>query len=46
QFVEIMKQAKKTLDKEPGPAKKKADKIHIDRFLDKVLENMGDDPDP
>ncbi|KAF0442434.1 hypothetical protein F8M41_003669 [Gigaspora margarita] len=46
QFVEIMKRAKKTLDKEPGPTKKKADKIHIDRFLDEVLENMGDDPDP
>ncbi|KAF0480866.1 hypothetical protein F8M41_023652 [Gigaspora margarita] len=41
-----MKQAKKTLAKELGPAKKKADKIHIDHFLDKVLENMGNNPNP
>ncbi|KAF0465102.1 hypothetical protein F8M41_026325 [Gigaspora margarita] len=45
QFVEIMKWSKKTLDKEPGPTEKKADKIHIDCFLDEVLENMSDDPD-
>ncbi|KAF0435108.1 hypothetical protein F8M41_004821 [Gigaspora margarita] len=46
QFIEIMKQAKKTLAKKPGPGKEKADKIHIDRFLDEVLENIGDNPDP
>ncbi|CAG8722941.1 228_t:CDS:2, partial [Dentiscutata erythropus] len=34
QFIEIIKQAKKTLAKKPGPGKEKADKIHIDHFLD------------
>ncbi|CAG8850836.1 36106_t:CDS:1, partial [Gigaspora margarita] len=45
QFVEVIKWAKKTLAKEPGSAKKKADKIYIDHFLDEVLENIGNDPD-
>ncbi|CAG8732658.1 12448_t:CDS:1, partial [Racocetra fulgida] len=38
QFIEIMKQAKKTLAKKPGPGKEKADKIHIDRFLDDLAK--------
>jgi hypothetical protein len=44
QLVVAMKRAKKTLAKESGPGKKKADQIHTDRFLDEVLKNMGDDP--
>ncbi|CAG8807846.1 30551_t:CDS:2, partial [Gigaspora margarita] len=44
QFIKIMKRAKKTLTKKPGPAKKKADKIHIDCFLNEILENIDDDP--
>ncbi|CAG8608935.1 10734_t:CDS:2 [Ambispora leptoticha] len=43
QFIDIMKQAKKTLSKKPGPGKEKADKIHIDRFLNDLVK---DDPDP
>ncbi|CAG8835477.1 21969_t:CDS:2, partial [Gigaspora margarita] len=30
---------------EPGPGREKADKICVNHFLDKVLKNMGDDPD-
>ncbi|KAF0555163.1 hypothetical protein F8M41_017928 [Gigaspora margarita] len=41
-----MKHAKKTLAKKPGPGREKADKICVDHFLDEVLKNMGDDPDP
>ncbi|KAF0505198.1 hypothetical protein F8M41_019339 [Gigaspora margarita] len=37
---------KKTLAKKPSSAKKKADKIYIDCFLDEVLKNMGNNPDP
>ncbi|KAF0445085.1 hypothetical protein F8M41_003243 [Gigaspora margarita] len=43
QFIEIMKRAKKTLAKKPVPGKEKADKIHIDRFLDDLVK---DDTDP
>ncbi|CAG8784610.1 18285_t:CDS:2, partial [Gigaspora rosea] len=43
QFIEIMKRAKKTLAKKPGPGKEKVDKIHIDRFLDDLVK---DDTDP
>ncbi|CAG8833219.1 7658_t:CDS:2, partial [Gigaspora margarita] len=32
--------------KKPGPGREKADKIHVDHFLDKVLKNMDDDPNP
>ncbi|CAG8831980.1 31126_t:CDS:1, partial [Gigaspora margarita] len=42
-FIEIMKRAKKTLAKKPGPGKEKANKIHIDRFLDDLVK---DDTDP
>ncbi|CAG8856074.1 26058_t:CDS:1, partial [Gigaspora margarita] len=38
--------AKKTLAKKPSPGREKADKIYVDHFLDEVLKNMGDDPDP
>ncbi|KAF0516137.1 hypothetical protein F8M41_017155 [Gigaspora margarita] len=41
-----MKHAKKTLAKKPGPGREKANKIHVDHFLDEVLKNMDDDPDP
>ncbi|CAG8773403.1 16317_t:CDS:2, partial [Gigaspora rosea] len=37
-------QAKKTLAKKPGPGKEKADKIHIDRFLNDLVKN-DTDPD-
>ncbi|CAG8849846.1 39648_t:CDS:1, partial [Gigaspora margarita] len=43
QFIEIIKQAKKTLAKKPGPGKEKADKIHKDQFLNDLVK---DDPDP
>ncbi|CAG8837450.1 39000_t:CDS:1, partial [Gigaspora margarita] len=46
QLLEIMKHAKKTLTKKPGPGREKTDKIHVDHFLDKVLKNMSNDPDP
>ncbi|CAG8842278.1 14057_t:CDS:1, partial [Gigaspora margarita] len=46
QLLEVMKYAKKTLAKKPGPEKEKADKIHVDHFLDKALKNIGDDSDP
>ncbi|CAG8848302.1 35035_t:CDS:1, partial [Gigaspora margarita] len=46
QLLEVMKHAKKTLAKKPSPRREKADKIHVDHFLDEVLKNMGDDPDP
>ncbi|CAG8857380.1 38277_t:CDS:1, partial [Gigaspora margarita] len=42
QFIEIIKRAKKTLAKKPGPGKEKADKIHIDQFLNNLVK---DDPD-
>ncbi|CAG8762362.1 10653_t:CDS:1, partial [Racocetra fulgida] len=42
QFIEIIKQAKKTLAKKPGPGKEKADKIHIDRFLDDFAKDNPD----
>ncbi|CAG8728782.1 4382_t:CDS:2, partial [Gigaspora margarita] len=45
QLLEVMKHAKKTLAKKPGPGREKADKICVDHFLDKVLKNMGEDPD-
>ncbi|KAF0461177.1 hypothetical protein F8M41_000454 [Gigaspora margarita] len=41
QFIEIIKQAKKTLAKKA----RKADRIHIDHFLDEVLENIDNKPD-
>ncbi|CAG8784289.1 10510_t:CDS:1, partial [Gigaspora margarita] len=41
-----MKHAKKTLAKKPSPKREKADKICVDHFLDEVLKNMGNDPDP
>ncbi|CAG8852214.1 27185_t:CDS:1, partial [Gigaspora margarita] len=46
QLLEVMKYAKKTLAKKPGPGSEKADKIRVDHFLDEVLKNMGDNPDP
>ncbi|KAF0527529.1 hypothetical protein F8M41_013578 [Gigaspora margarita] len=46
QLLEVMKHAKKTLAKNPGPGREKADKICVDHFLDEVLKNMSDDPDP
>ncbi|KAF0436887.1 hypothetical protein F8M41_004625 [Gigaspora margarita] len=46
QLLEVIKHAKKTLAKKPGPAREKADKICVDYFLDEVLKNMGNDPDP
>ncbi|CAG8747922.1 2718_t:CDS:1, partial [Racocetra fulgida] len=42
QFIEIIKQAKKTLAKKPGPGKEKADKIHIDCFLDDLAKDNPD----
>ncbi|CAG8581150.1 17090_t:CDS:2 [Gigaspora margarita] len=45
QLLEVMKHAKKTLVKKPGSGREKADKIHIDYFLNEVLKNMGDDSD-
>jgi hypothetical protein len=44
QFVKAIKQAKRTLAKEPDPAKKKADQIHMDCFLKETIKNMGDGP--
>ncbi|KAF0517734.1 hypothetical protein F8M41_016873 [Gigaspora margarita] len=38
-----MKQAKKSLAKKPSPSKEKADKIHLDRFLNDLVK---DEPDP
>ncbi|CAG8815060.1 22568_t:CDS:1, partial [Dentiscutata erythropus] len=38
QFIKIMKQAKKTLTKKPSSGKKKANKIHIDHFLDNLAK--------
>ncbi|CAG8808453.1 11659_t:CDS:2, partial [Gigaspora margarita] len=46
QLLEVIKHAKKTLAKKPGSGREKADKIHIDHFLDEVLKNIGDDSDP
>ncbi|KAF0335169.1 hypothetical protein F8M41_016698 [Gigaspora margarita] len=46
QLLEVMKYAKKTLAKKSGSGREKADKIHIDHFLNEVLKNMGDDPNP
>ncbi|CAG8854063.1 35148_t:CDS:1, partial [Gigaspora margarita] len=46
QLLEVMKHVKKTLAKKPGPGREKADKIRVDCFLDEVLKNIGDDPDP
>ncbi|KAF0491438.1 hypothetical protein F8M41_021817 [Gigaspora margarita] len=46
QLLEVIKHAKKTLAKKPGPGREKADKIRVDHFLDKVLKNMDEDPDP
>ncbi|CAG8796830.1 7694_t:CDS:1, partial [Gigaspora rosea] len=46
QLLEVMKHAKKTLAKKPGPEREKAVKIRVDHFLDEVLKNMSDDPDP
>ncbi|KAF0498514.1 hypothetical protein F8M41_020533 [Gigaspora margarita] len=46
QLLEVMKHAKRTLAKKPGPEREKADKIRVDYFLDEVLKNMDDDPDP
>ncbi|CAG8823191.1 37663_t:CDS:2, partial [Gigaspora margarita] len=46
QLLEVMKHAKKTLAKKPGPEREKADKIRIDYFLYEVLKNIGDDSDP
>ncbi|CAG8849430.1 25020_t:CDS:1, partial [Gigaspora margarita] len=46
QLLEIMKHAKKTLAKKPDPGREKADKIHVDHFLDEVLKKMGNNPDP
>ncbi|KAF0551150.1 hypothetical protein F8M41_023568 [Gigaspora margarita] len=46
QLLEVMKHAKKTLAKKPGSGREKANKICVDHFLDEVLKNMGDDPDP
>ncbi|CAG8612983.1 15754_t:CDS:2, partial [Dentiscutata erythropus] len=42
QFIEIIKQAKKTLAKKPGPSKEKADKIHIDCFLNDFAKVNSD----
>ncbi|CAG8850954.1 33846_t:CDS:1, partial [Gigaspora margarita] len=42
QLLEVMKHAKKSLAKKPGPGRKKANKIYVDE----VLKNMDDNPDP
>ncbi len=39
-----MKRAKKTLAKESSLVKKKADQIHMNRFFDKIIKNIDDDP--
>ncbi|KAF0428471.1 hypothetical protein F8M41_005850 [Gigaspora margarita] len=46
QLLEVIKHAKKTLAKKPGPGREKADKIHVDHFLDEVLKNMNNNSEP
>lgn len=36
----LCRRPKRTLAKEPGPAKKKADQIQTDRFINEVLTNL------